>query len=99
MLFPGRWYHAVDEGLDIPSNFLDFGNIWEQDTFEWTVPFHNRSRHSITIEKIATSCNCLRVTPASFTLSPEASLPSHLVPISFERRDPVRRLTDIIALF
>lgn len=58
--------------LVISAGSLNFGQVWCQRDFSWTVPIENRSDHTIHVASLQASCGCTSVEPSSFTLPPGA---------------------------
>ena len=59
--------------LFIDPKDLDFGEVWENDSFEWSFPIANTARHPVRVTRWAASCDCLGITPDSLTLAPGES--------------------------
>jgi hypothetical protein len=56
--------------LDVPTDALDFGEVFETTSFTWKIPVHNRSSKAVHIQGFSTSCNCAAVTPSELTIGP-----------------------------
>jgi hypothetical protein len=54
-----------NRGLVVPASCLDFGAIWENQSFPWTLVLENPTRADVAIESFDTSCNCASIEPAS----------------------------------
>jgi hypothetical protein len=54
----------------LPKEALDFGEVWVQKDFRWTLPIHNPTDQPVDVVKVETSCLCATVEPASFTIPP-----------------------------
>jgi hypothetical protein len=63
---------------------LNFGDMWEDEHFAWTIPVTNIHHDPIQIEAISTSCTCAVAEPRTFALTPgqtrEVRLTLNLVP-------------------
>lgn len=59
--------------LVVDSSYLDFGTVWEQEQFEWSIPIENRSDAAITVESFRSSCLCTDVTPRRFVIPANGS--------------------------
>ena len=44
--------------LDIEPRYLDFGEVWETDRFEWSIPIRNREPHPVELTGLTGSCGC-----------------------------------------
>jgi hypothetical protein len=58
------------EGLYIDAKHLDFGEVWEQTRFRWTLPIENRTDSVVDIADWSLGCNCMEATPRQVTLLP-----------------------------
>jgi len=56
--------------LEISAKSLDFGDVWSQRDFHWTIPVRNRSSHDVVVTDVHVSCKCTRVLPTSFKIAP-----------------------------
>lgn len=56
--------------LHIDSKHLDFGDVWETDQFEWTIPIRNTDTRQAELIGLAGSCNCGSVEPAAMSIPP-----------------------------
>jgi uncharacterized protein DUF1573 len=65
-------------GIAVAADALDFGEVWSQKSFEWTLPLVNTSDSEIEVLEIRTSCNCTSVEPEAFVLGPGERLPVHV---------------------
>ena len=54
--------------LTVDSASLDFGEVWVQDDFQWTLPIHNPTNRDVRVVGFKTSCGCTSVEPDSFTV-------------------------------
>jgi len=59
---------SLPPSIYVPSDRLEFGEVWESDRFEWTFPIENRGTHPVAVTGIAGSCQCTTVEPQQFTL-------------------------------
>ena len=57
-------------GLLIPKESLNFGTVWEEEKFSWTVPIENHEAESVEIESFSSSCSCLSIKPKSLVIGP-----------------------------
>ena len=46
------------DSLEIASEYLAFGDVWEQREFRWTLPVKNTSSESVEIADVEMSCGC-----------------------------------------
>jgi hypothetical protein len=60
------------------ADSLDFGTVWSDEKFSWTIPVTNVTSRRVTITKIAKSCQCTQVQPSSFVLDPGEQACLHL---------------------
>lgn len=58
---------------------LDFGEVWENRSFEWRIQIRNLTDQQIVIDRFDTSCNCSRIEPRSLELPPGAEREIQLV--------------------
>ena len=54
--------------LSVDAAHLDFGAVWEDPAFVWTLPIKNRHTRDIHILGFASSCLCLSVEPRSLVV-------------------------------
>jgi hypothetical protein len=65
----GRSENAdVSGGLEPATDSLQFGEVWEDTQFLWTVPITNRRAQDIEIERFVTSCTCSQVEPRTLVI-------------------------------
>lgn len=64
---------SADAGLETDPKDLDFGSVWVQDAFAWTLPMRNTSTEAIEIVDVVASCDCTSVEPTSLSIPPGAS--------------------------
>lgn len=72
----GRWMRpAAPESnpepmspLGVDPTRLDFGEVWEDQHFEWALPLTNLTESPITVTGVSGSCSCTSVAPSSFVL-------------------------------
>lgn len=60
--------------LSVPAESLDFGTVWMQDDFEWTIPVTNRSDRQVEILGFDSSCHCTSILPKKCSLAPGETL-------------------------
>ncbi len=58
------WDNPVD-ALVVNPEHLDFGEVWVQRDFRWTLPIRNTTSTDLGIRSFATSCGCTSVEPDS----------------------------------
>ncbi len=107
-LFVGRYTLADDARFSVPSENLDWGEVWAQERFEWTLPFTNRANRDMLVEEILASCGCAAVelTPKPLVIAAGESVSIPLVlnlmpdatPQSSAARARVREVTIVLAL-
>jgi hypothetical protein len=68
----------ANRGLVVLDRDLDFGEVWEQNRFRWTIPIQNTTSHAIEIDDIRTSCNCTSVEPNSLVVPGNGTVELHL---------------------
>jgi hypothetical protein len=56
--------------VTVSKEALDFGEVWAQSDFEWTLPLQNQTIHDVVVDEIVTSCHCTRASEASVALAP-----------------------------
>jgi hypothetical protein len=61
---------ATGKALSIENASLDFGEVWENAKFDWTLPIRNTTADPIEVLSFSTSCSCLDVRPQSFVVQP-----------------------------
>lgn len=59
---------AAQSPLAVDPAALDFGEVWEDSAFTWTLPIENHSDAAVRIRDVTASCNCLAVEPRSFVV-------------------------------
>jgi hypothetical protein len=72
----GAWYVGYDMhtsveqpgALEAEPGCLDFGEVWEDRAFPWTMRVRNVSGREIAISGINASCGCARITPSSLRI-------------------------------
>lgn len=69
---------ATTGGLTIAEEALDFGEVWAQRDFQWTLPIHNRTGTDIEILDIRASCQCALVDPRSCVIPAGRAVPVRL---------------------
>lgn len=47
---------------------LDFGEVWEDDKFRWTIPVTNEGQESVTIKDFVSTCTCSGIEPRSLVI-------------------------------
>jgi hypothetical protein len=52
-----------------PEN-LDFGVVWAESAFKWTLPIQNRGTEPVSVERFLPTCNCVAVSPPTVTIGP-----------------------------
>lgn len=64
--------------LWIPPERLDFGTVYEDEHFNWTLPLENREAVSVEVEAFSASCNCLSLDPPTLIIGPGERRDLHL---------------------
>jgi hypothetical protein len=59
---------SANAGLRVDPKFLDFGEVWEQDRFEWNLPIQNQSSQPTIVTGLHGSCTCQSMNPLEFTI-------------------------------
>lgn len=67
-----------DSALTVDRDLLDFGTTWPNPAFQWTIAITNKSDTPVHVEELRASCDCTAVTPNSFTIPPNSSMPVNL---------------------
>jgi hypothetical protein len=67
-----------EKRLHIDPKNLDLGEVLDHSVFAWSIHVENRGSSTINVSEIRTSCECLQVTPKSFTLGPGKATDIHL---------------------
>ncbi len=73
-LFARKWRQPIDqvvvEGLMVPLNSLDIGEVWEEQKFVWNLPVRNLTSNAIEIREFSTSCSCTAIEPSRLAIPP-----------------------------
>lgn len=56
--------------LSAPRDRTDFGEVWEDQRFAWTLPLTNTTADAVRVVDVGASCTCVAAEPRAFTLSP-----------------------------
>jgi hypothetical protein len=72
------WDNPVD-ALVVDPEHLDFGEVWVQRDFRWTLPIRNTTNTDIGIRSFAASCGCTSVEPESIIVPTRSEVPVELV--------------------
>ncbi len=72
---PAQSRPSEDSIAFVRAAYRNLGEIWETADFVWEIPVENRAGHSITIDRISSSCSCTAITPSSLVIPPEQSRP------------------------
>lgn len=59
-----------DTPLIIAADKLDFGEVWQTDSFDWKLPLENRTDRDIEVLGFFYSCPCVSVEPNRLTIPP-----------------------------
>ena len=59
---------ANQDDLGVEEAALNFGEVWEQNGFKWTLPIHNRGHEDVSIQGFDASCNCLAIEPKTLVI-------------------------------
>lgn len=59
---------ANNQGLIIPDEALDVGELWVQDGFEWLLPLHNTTQEELKVVAVDVSCSCALVEPQALII-------------------------------
>jgi hypothetical protein len=65
---------ASNRGLRVAPEKLKFGEVWESETFAWSLPITNPNPHPLSISGFAFSCTCATVAPQSLTILPNETV-------------------------
>ena len=73
-LYARKWREAdrqvIVEGLMVPTDNLNIGEVWEEKDFAWRLPIRNATGDTIQIHKFNTSCSCTAIEPARISIRP-----------------------------
>jgi hypothetical protein len=62
---------APNAGLTVSEQYLHFGEVWEDQAFQWKLPIYNPTNNPISILGFNTSCHCVgTISPATLTIPP-----------------------------
>lgn len=64
-----------DSTLKISSENLDFGTVWAQPAFSWTLHVWNLTSEDIHIARTVGSCRCVSFAPNEFVVPARSSIP------------------------
>ncbi len=67
-----------NHGLVVSEEALNLGDVWESNDLPWTIPIKNPTDTTVEIVKLASSCGCAVIDPASLVLSPGETKRIHL---------------------
>ncbi len=56
---------TTESGLSVTSESLDFGDVWAQEAFVWSLPLYNETSSDIEITDFDVSCHCTSISPNS----------------------------------
>lgn len=65
-------------GLELASDRLNFGEVWEDTHFPWVLPITNHGDRDIEISKFRTTCNCSKIEPSSLRIPAGETREIHL---------------------
>ena len=75
----GLWFERLRRLADRPASEvqvdperLDFGTVWEQPAFRWTLPIQNVSARAMSVWQITADCGCTQVEPRELEIAPGA---------------------------
>jgi hypothetical protein len=73
----GRWLRPEPPAATAPPPLLstnvdrlDFGEVWEDPRFGWSVPLTNPGPAAIVVTEVRTSCGCTAAAPTAFRVEP-----------------------------
>ena len=79
---------GIENGfLEVAPEHLDFGEVWVQDKFQWTLPITNTSSEPVEVLEFRASCNCASIEPPSLLLAPGETVDVHLT-LDLTTRNP-----------
>jgi len=61
--------------LQVEREALDFGEVWVQESFRWTVPIRNTSDRPVHLSEVRASCGCTSVQPSNVSIPAGGQLP------------------------
>ena len=60
---------GIENGfLEVDPEHLDFGEVWVQDKFQWTLPITNTSSEPVEVLEFRTTCACTSIEPKSVVI-------------------------------
>jgi hypothetical protein len=74
MAMKSRQMMTPKPGLVVDEQRLNFGEVWEDPAFVWTLPIHNTTNTEIEIAGFETSCTCGKIEPPSLTVPAQATV-------------------------
>jgi hypothetical protein len=69
---------TADSRLTVPRDRLDFGEVWEDSHFRWTLPIENHNAHDVEIQDLVASCTCMALEPRALTIPAGETREVHL---------------------
>lgn len=86
---------GIENGyLKVAPERLDFGEVWVQDKFQWTLPITNTSSEPVEVLDIRSSCSCTSIEPTSLVIAPGATVDVKLT-LDLTTLDPKEAAKDI----
>lgn len=58
----------ANAGLSVPEDALDFGEVWEDERFQWTLPIKNPTQREVEIVSFQSTPLCTSIEPASLVI-------------------------------
>jgi len=59
--------------LSVPTENLDFGEVWEDESFVWNLPITNRGSEELKIQQFVPSCGCIAIESKSLEIPSQAT--------------------------
>jgi hypothetical protein len=63
-----EFWNNTDAALVVDPQYLDFGDVWAQPDFRWTLPIRNTTGRDIRVDGFQVSCKCTSIEPESLVV-------------------------------
>ncbi len=63
----------------MPEEYLNIGDVWEDNHFNWVIPVQNKYNKDINVKKILASCSCVSIEPKQVEIPAGKSVDLRLV--------------------
>lgn len=68
-----------DDVIRVDKSALDFGEVWADPQFKWSIPVENISDHIVEIESVNASCSCVSIKTPFLIIPAHRTVPIELV--------------------